>query len=76
MLGHSMGAASTLEVIAGMLMMQKGYLLPTANYETRDPDCDLKVLKGKPARKKLSNIQCNSFAFGGQTSSVIIGAKL
>ncbi|MFQ9799319.1 MAG: beta-ketoacyl synthase N-terminal-like domain-containing protein [Clostridia bacterium] len=34
MLGHSMGAASTLAVIAGMLMMQKGYLLPTANYET------------------------------------------
>ncbi len=75
MLGHSMGAASTLEVIAGMLMMQKGYLLPTANYETRDPDCDLKILKGNPVRKNLSYIQCNSFAFGGQTSSVIIGVK-
>ena len=39
------------------------------------PDCDLKILKDKPVRKNPSYIQCNSFAFGGQTSSVIIGVK-
>ena len=73
MLGHSMGAASILEMIACLLMLQKNIILPTANYEAKDEECDLDVVANKPRKQKLNCVISNSFAFGGQTSSVVIG---
>ncbi len=74
MLGHSMGAASMLELIACLLMLHENTLLPTINYETKDEECDLDVVANKPRKQKSKYIMSNSFAFGGQTSSVVIGA--
>lgn len=73
MLGHSMGAASMLELIACLLMLNKNILLPTINYESKDEECDLDIIANKPRKQKSKLIISNSFAFGGQTSSVVIG---
>lgn len=73
MIGHSMGAASVLELIASFLMMKYGILLPTVNYETKDEECDFDVVANQIQYKNCRTIMSNAFAFGGQTSSVIIG---
>lgn len=74
MIGHSMGAASALEMIASFLMLQHQTVLPTMHCRTPDPACALDVVPDIPRRMPLRYILSNSFAFGGQTSSVILGA--
>src|SRR5581483_9503177 len=41
MIGHSMGAAGAIELIAATLAIDNQVLPPTINYEEADPQCDL-----------------------------------
>ncbi|CAK0758360.1 Nodulation protein E [uncultured Gammaproteobacteria bacterium] len=65
MVGHALGAAGGLELVATLLALAKGVLPPTVNYAEPDPECDLdyvpNVARERDARVALSN----SFAFGG-----------
>ncbi|CAM9172502.1 unnamed protein product [Ectocarpus sp. 6 AP-2014] len=45
--GHALGAAGGLEAIACAKAIQTGELPPTINYETPDPECDLRIFKEK-----------------------------
>lgn len=73
MIGHSMGAASILELIACFLMLQEKVILPTKNCISMDPDCEVDIVDGMARDCNLRYIMSNSFAFGGQTSSIVIG---
>ncbi|MCL2702975.1 MAG: beta-ketoacyl-[acyl-carrier-protein] synthase family protein [Defluviitaleaceae bacterium] len=73
MLGHSMGAASMLELIASFLMIKNQVILPTINHATPDSYCNIDCVPNEPRAAKLRRILSNSFAFGGQTSSILIG---
>ena len=72
-LGHSLGAASAFELIASLLMLQKGIFLPNIHYETRDEACDLNIVCNKPICGEIPFALSNSFAFGGQTSCLVLG---
>jgi 3-oxoacyl-[acyl-carrier-protein] synthase II len=41
MIGHTLGAAGAIELIAAALSVKHDVVHPTINYETPDPDCDL-----------------------------------
>lgn len=73
MIGHCLGAAGALEAIATICSLQHGILPPTINLETPDPNCDLDyvplVARDVPIKLALSN----SFGFGGQNASLVIG---
>jgi len=72
MLGHTMGAASALEAIACALTVKKDIVLPTINFETPDPECDIDCVPNK-ARKQTVNIALNnSYAFGGNNASLVL----
>lgn len=73
MLGHPMGAASALELIASVLMLHNNTILPTMNYQYKDPECEIDCVPNKARKAELNYIMSNSFAFGGQIGSVIIG---
>lgn len=75
MLGHTMGAASALELIASFLMLKKSVMLPTVNYETPDPECAIDCIPNEARKREMRFILSNSFAFGGQTSSIIISKR-
>lgn len=75
MIGHSMGAASVLELIASFLMLRRQTALPTLHCCTPDPICALDVIPEGPRRMPLRYILSNSFAFGGQTSSIVISGE-
>ena len=47
MIGHLLGAAGAVEAGITSLVVQRGMIPPTINYETPDPDCDLDYVPNK-----------------------------
>jgi nodulation protein E len=72
--GHALGAAGALEAIAAILAMYHGILPPTANYNERDPECDLDYIPNRPRAAKVEAALSNSFAFGGLNAVVAFRA--
>ncbi|MEW5826536.1 MAG: beta-ketoacyl-ACP synthase II [Candidatus Bipolaricaulota bacterium] len=69
-IGHLLGAAGGVEVIATLLAMENSLIPATLNYEVPDPSCDLNYTPTsvrRPIRVALSN----SFGFGGQNACLV-----
>jgi nodulation protein E len=65
MLGHSLGAAGSLEFVATVMAIKEGIVPPTVNYREPDPACDLDYVPNKARPLKIDAALSNSFAFGG-----------
>jgi nodulation protein E len=63
--GHALGAAAALECLATVLALRDGVLPPTANFNERDPECDLDVIPNTAREAQVEWALSNSFAFGG-----------
>ena len=74
MMGHLIAAAGATEVIVCLMAMRDGVLPPTINYETPDPDCDLDYIPNEAREAKCEYTLSNSFGFGGQNISLILGS--
>ena len=74
MMGHLIAAAGSVEAIVCLLAIKHGVLPPTINYETPDPDCDLDYVPNAARESKSKYALSNSFGFGGQNISLILGA--
>jgi len=72
--GHALGAAGALEAIATVLALHHGILPPTANYNERDPECDLDYIPNKPRTQRVEAALSNSFAFGGLNAVIAFRA--
>jgi len=73
MIGHLIGAAGSVELVATLLAMDEQILPPTINYEIPDPDCDLDYVPNKARPAKIEIAMKNSFGFGGKNSILILG---
>jgi 3-oxoacyl-[acyl-carrier-protein] synthase II len=71
MLGHLMGAAGAAEAIACVRSLETGWVHPTINYQTPDPDCDLDYVPNEARKLKPRVVLSNSFGFGGHNGCVI-----
>lgn len=71
--GHAMAASGALELAACLLGFERGLLPGTANHRERDPDCDIAVIGPEPRTKEPRHVLSNSFGFGGQNCSVVLG---
>src|SRR5437763_4021022 len=72
MIGHLLGAAGAVEAIATLLMMNRGLIHPTINYQTPDPDCDLDYVPNEARRADVRVAISNGFGFGGQNAVVVL----
>jgi 3-oxoacyl-[acyl-carrier-protein] synthase II len=72
MLGHLIAAAGAVELITCVMVLQRGVLPPTINYETPDPECDLDYIPNEAREKRVEHVLSNSFGFGGQNASAIV----
>jgi nodulation protein E len=63
--GHALGAAAAIECLATALALRDGVLPPTANFNERDPECDLDVIPNQARQAQVEWALSNSFAFGG-----------
>jgi len=72
MIGHSLGAAGSIEVIASVLAIKNQFIHPTINYEFPDPECDLDYVPNRGRKVFVSTVLKNSYGFGGKNSAIII----
>jgi 3-oxoacyl-[acyl-carrier-protein] synthase II len=72
MLGHLICAAGVVELITCVHIIRNGVMVPTINYETPDPDCDLDYIPNRAREKRVDRALSNSFGFGGQNVSLIV----
>jgi 3-oxoacyl-[acyl-carrier-protein] synthase II len=72
MIGHTLGAAGSIEAAATVLSLRDGVIPPTINLHDPDPiaeglDLTPNVARRRPIRVAVSN----SFGFGGQNSALV-----
>lgn len=72
MIGHTLGAAGGIELIATALTIKEGIIPPTINYEYPDPECDLDYVPDIKREKEVSVALSNSFGFGGHNVSIAL----
>jgi len=73
MIGHLLGAAGAVEAIATLMMINRGMIHPTINYENPDPACDLDYVPNTARRQDVRIAISNGFGFGGHNAVVVLG---
>ncbi len=71
MVGHLLGAAGAVELIAAVLCLRHGVVHPTINYETPDPDCDLDYVPNVARDYRTDVLLSNSLGFGGHNATLV-----
>ena len=73
MTGHLLGAAGAIEAVAGILAIKEGFIPPTINHFTDDPEIDNKLdfTFNTAQEKPVNAVLSNTFGFGGHNASVI-----
>lgn len=74
-LGHSLGAAGTVDLILSVLSIRDGLVPPCANVTTQDAEFDdMRVACGQAQKRKLRYVLNTALGFGGANSCMILGA--
>jgi nodulation protein E len=74
MVGHALGSAGALEMVAMMMAIREGIAPPTIGYLGPDPACDLDYVPNKARTVDIDAAMSNSFAFGG-LNAVLVAKK-
>lgn len=72
-LGHLMAASGALEIAACLVPFERDVLPGTAHHAELDPECDLDVIGPVPRQARVDHVLTNSFGFGGQNVSLVLG---
>ncbi|MEG1501884.1 MAG: beta-ketoacyl-ACP synthase II [Synergistaceae bacterium] len=72
MIGHALGAAGSIEMIASLLAIEKGIIHPTINQFEPDPCCDINIVKNVAIKSDVSKILNNNFGFGGHNAVLAV----
>ncbi len=75
MIGHTLSAAGAVEAVFSILTLQHQRIPPTINYEVPDPAIPLDVVPNKARDARLRHAISNSFGFGGQNVSLVMGVE-
>ncbi len=72
MTGHLLGAAGAIEAIITAMALKEGFLPPTANYNTPDPECDLDYIPNKGRKADVKYAISNALGFGGHNAVLVL----
>ena len=73
LVGHMLGASGVVEIIACLIAMRDGFIPPTANLDTKDPECDLDYTPRISKTKRIHTACSISMGFGGQLGAIFVG---
>lgn len=71
--GHMLGAGGAIEAVFSIMAMRDGFVPPTINLDTPDPDCDLDYTPHVGVKRSIRIVMSNSFGFGGHNAVIILG---
>ncbi|HEV8481245.1 MAG TPA: beta-ketoacyl-ACP synthase II [Candidatus Eisenbacteria bacterium] len=74
MTGHLLGAAGAMEAAVCSLVIAKGVVPPTINYENPDPECDLDCVPNRAREVRVTAALSNSMGFGGHNATLAFRA--
>src|SRR5205823_6735741 len=72
MMGHSLGAAGSIEAVVCLLALQHQFLPANINFTTPDDDVDLNIVANETRPAVVNTVLSNSFGFGGTNASVLM----
>jgi 3-oxoacyl-[acyl-carrier-protein] synthase II len=70
--GNPLAAAGPFQVIACALSVRNRTIVPTCNYETADPRCDLDIVPNRPRRANVNCVVVNVRGLGGSASTMVL----
>ena len=72
MVGHPQGASGALGVSVSALSLKNGFMTPTINMETPDPECDMDYISNIGREKRMDIAISNCISFGSKNSSIVL----
>lgn len=72
MIGHALGGAGAMQAVANCLVIERGIIPPTINYEVPDPDCDLDYVPNTARIKTVDIALQNSAGFSGVNATLLL----
>jgi 3-oxoacyl-[acyl-carrier-protein] synthase II len=75
MVGHTLSAAGAVEAVFTLLTLQHQRIPPTINYQVPDPAIPLDVVPDVARDASVRHAMSNSFGFGGQNVSLVMGRE-
>jgi 3-oxoacyl-(acyl-carrier-protein) synthase len=72
MIGNLLGASGPVDLITTLLTMKDSTILPTINYESPDPDCDLDYISNRAREGKVRNALVIGRGRGGINTALIV----
>ena len=72
MIGHLLGAAGGVELIACVKSIEDGFVHATAGLEAKGEGCDLDYTMGEGVSMEVNYALSNSLGFGGHNASLIV----
>lgn len=75
MIGHTLSAAGAVEAVITLMTLEHQRIPPTINYQVPDPAIPLDVVPNVARDATIRNVISNSFGFGGQNVSLVIGVE-
>jgi len=73
MIGHMLGAAGAVELIAVVKSIENSIVHRTTNIDDPDPQCDLDYVSDGNRECNINYVLSNSFGFGGHNISLVVG---
>jgi 3-oxoacyl-[acyl-carrier-protein] synthase I len=71
-IGHTIGAAGALELIASLVMLNGGFIAPSLNLDQVDDECVYDHFVTQPRQVNFNTFLTNNFAFGGSNASMVV----
>src|SRR6202161_1378414 len=75
MVGHTLSAAGAVEAVFTLLTLEHQRIPPTINYQVPDPAIPMDVVPNVARDASMRHALSNSFGFGGQNVSLVIGRE-
>jgi act minimal PKS ketosynthase (KS/KS alpha) len=72
MIGHSLGAIGSLEIVGCLLALSEGVIAPTANLHEPDPECDLDYVPLAAREQRVRTALTVGSGFGGFQSAMVL----
>jgi act minimal PKS ketosynthase (KS/KS alpha) len=72
MIGHSLGAIGSLEIVGCLLAFEQNIIPPTANLHDPDPQCDLDYVPLVARERQVDSVLTVGSGFGGFQSAMVL----